>query len=279
MRRHNRRQPADAPTVCFYPMRPSPNSAMATILARLPVRIGHAPGGGSLNFAWDTGTMFRSSMARRLPGDAVNRRCLDISKGNVDRTWASVAGYSISLDPLTTHGPMVEKPEENGRHAGRVIEGPLERPAPGMVYQRLVESLADDGRILQMRVVVIGSQITFVYGKWRPYGNWFKGTELTLPRPANEFMSADEQDLILRFAAAMGLEYGELDTLRDRDGRLYVVDANRTPVRPKGLPPEKEDEAFGPQAEALAKLLAERSGSVGLGDVGREAADVGRIDT
>ena len=124
-----------------------------------------------------------------------------------------------------------------------------------MVYQKLVESLDSDGRILQLRVNIIGGQITFIYGKWRPFGNWFQGTELTLPRPADDFMSADEQALILRFADAMGIQYGELDTLRDRDGRLYVVDANRTPVLPKGLPPEKADEAFGMQAAALRGLI------------------------
>jgi hypothetical protein len=255
-RRHNRRQPADAPTVNFYPMRPSPNSAMAQIVARLPVRIGHSPRGGALTFAWDTGTHFRASRARLLPADAVNGRCLDISKARVDSTWAQVAGYSISLDPLTTHGPMVEKPDENGRHGGRVVHGPLQRRAPGMVYQRLVDSRTADGRILQLRVVVMYGRIVFTYGKWRPYPNWFTGTELTLPRPADEFLSQDEQVLILRFAEAMGLEYGELDTLRDQDGRIYVVDANRTPVRPKGLPPDQEQAAFETQARAFAERLA-----------------------
>ncbi len=42
------------------------------------------------------------------------------------------------------------------------------------------------------------------------------------------------------------------------DGRIYVVDANRTPVRPKGLPVESEDAAFGPQAEAFAALIKAR---------------------
>jgi hypothetical protein len=254
-RSHNRAVPDGAPTINFYPMRPGPNATIATVLARLPARIGHSRSGGALRFAWDTGTTSPSSSLQNLAADAINRRCLDISKGHVDRTWAQVAGYSISVDPLTTHGPIVEKPEQNGRHAGRVVEGPLTRRAPGMVYQRLVESLTEDGRIVQLRVVVIGSQIVFVYGKWRPYGHWFKGTDLTLPQPTEEMLSADEQSLVLRFSSAMGIEYGELDALRDRDGRLYVVDANRTPVLPKGLPREAADEAFGLQAEALRRLI------------------------
>ncbi len=228
---------------------------MAHVLPLVPARVGHAPSGGALNFAWDIGTTFAPASARRLAPGAINGRCLDISKSTVDAAWASSAGYSISLDPLTTHGPMVEKPEANGRHGGRVVEGPLPKRVPGMVYQRLVESLTDDGRIIQLRVVVVGSRILFTYAKWRPYGNWFRGTELTLPRPTDEFISAAEQAVILQFCAALGLEYGELDTLRDRDGRLYVIDANRTPSLPKNLPPDAAAESFAMQAEALTGLL------------------------
>jgi len=254
-RRHNRRVPADAPTINFYPMRPGPKSSMAVVLPRVPARIGHSPEGGALRIAWDTGTGFRSGNARRLSPDAINRRCLDISKSTVDGLWASLAGYSIAVDPLTTEGEFVEKPEQNGRHGGRVVQGPLTRRRRGMVYQKLVESLADDGRIQQLRVTIIGSQITFIYGKWRPYGNWFEGTELSLPKPPDEYISPKEQALVLRFADGIGIEYGELDALRDRDGRLYVIDANRTPAQPKGLPPEMADAAFGTQADAIRRLI------------------------
>jgi hypothetical protein len=256
-RAHNARQPADAPTLNFYPMLPGPNSSMAHILARLAVRIGSSPRADQATFAWETGTYFPAADARRLPEGAINRRCLDISKGNVDRIWEETAGYSISVDPRITSGPIVVKPELNGKHAGRVIEGPIARPERDMVYQRLVDSRTDDGRILQLRLVIINSRLIFTYAKWRPYPSWFKGTELTLPRQSAEFLDAAEQELLLRFAAAIGIEYGELDVLRDRHSSLlYVVDANRTPVRPKGLAPDMEDEAFGPQAEALEPLIA-----------------------
>ncbi len=255
-RRHNARQAQDAPTINFFPMRPGPNSSMAHILERMPVRIGHAPNAGEPTFAWDTGTWFSPSAARRLPADAVNGRCLDISKSAVDRIWGEVAGHSITVDPLTHSGSMVEKPDLNGMHAGRVVEGPLESARDGMVYQRLVDSRAEDGRILQLRTVVIGSRIIFTYAKWRPYPQWFKGTELTEPRTTDELLSTDEVAVLLRFAAAIGLEYGELDILRDRETNLiYVVDANRTPVRPKGLPMDAEEAAFAPQADAMAKVI------------------------
>lgn len=50
--------------------------------------------------------------------------------------------------------------------------------------------------------------------------------------PADIF-SAAELAQLLDFGARIGLEYGELDVLRDRDsGRIYVVDVNRTPYGP-----------------------------------------------
>jgi hypothetical protein len=50
---------------------------------------------------------------------------------------------------------------------------------------------------------------------------------------------------MLSFCQKLGLDYGELDVLRDRiDRQLYIVDANNTPssrllFEPLVLPPEK----------------------------------------
>lgn len=254
-RRHNAAQRPDAPTINFYPMRPGPNASFAYILRRLGARVGDEPTGGILVVAWDTGTWFSETARARLADDALNRGCVDISKSTVDRVWADVAGYSIAVDPVTTDGPLVVKPDENAVRGGRVVNGPLREARRGFVYQRLIDTRVGD-RVLQIRPVVIASSIVLVYEKWRPYPLYFQGPELTLPRTVEDFFTGHEAALLLRFAAAIGLDYGELDVVRDAaDARIYVVDANRTPVRPKGLPVEAEDEAFGPQADAFSALL------------------------
>ena len=269
VRRHNSICDRDAPTINFYPMLPGPHSSMALILPRIGARIGHSPRSDGLTMAWDTGTWFSPRASRRLPDSAVNRRCIDISKSTVDDLWARAAGYSITVDPLVTDGPFVVKPDLNGRHAGRVVVGPIKVRERGMVYQLLVDGRlpegrnpdghGSDGEILQMRVVIIGSRIVLTYVKWRRYPKWFSGTEITLPRSTDEYLSAAEQDLLLRFADSIGLEYGELDTLRDREsGRIYVVDANRTPAQPLKLAAGLYDDAFRPQADALSAILRER---------------------
>lgn len=257
-RAHNARQPAGAPVVNFYPMRPGPNSSMAHLLARFPVRIGHSARGESLTFFWDTGTYSTPRQVAQLPANALNRRCVDIGKETVDRLWGEAAGYSITVDPTSHEGPMVEKPEINALKGATIIDGPIERPRKGMVYQLLIDSRSSDTRILHLRAVVIGGRILFTYNKSRPYPQYFKGTEFTEPAATTDFLSDAEIATVERFAGLIGMEYGEMDIVRDRPtNRIYVVDTNRNPVRPRGLPFDDaaEDAAFGPQAERIQELI------------------------
>src|SRR3954454_7156229 len=51
-----------------------------------------------------------------------------------------------------------------------------------------------------------------------------------LRRSTSHVFTPEEVRQILAFARAMGVDYGEFDILRDRsDGRIYVVDVNKTP--------------------------------------------------
>jgi hypothetical protein len=80
-------------------------------------------------------------------------------------------------------------------------------------------------------------------------------------RRPDDVLSASEQEQLLHFAEAIGLDYGELDVVRDNaSGLIYAVDANRTPIRPRGLQRRDEDAAFGPLAEALASGIARHGG-------------------
>jgi len=68
--------------------------------------------------------------------------------------------------------------------------------------------------------------------------------------------SSEEVGTLVRFCALIGMDYGELDVVRDSHSRLiYVVDANRTPIKPRGLAVADEDAAFAPLANALRALL------------------------
>ena len=151
----------------FWPMRPQPIAPIFEIMDRLGLRVGFTPRDDQPTIAWETGTWFAPGAARRLPANAINARCLDVSKSLVADTWARVAGYPLAVDPLATHGPLVEKPQENARHGGRIVLGPLARRRPGYVYERLVDCRVD-GQIRQLRVVVMGPRLCLAYEKWRP---------------------------------------------------------------------------------------------------------------
>jgi hypothetical protein len=259
-RRHNRALPADAPAVCFYPMRLGPTAALAHVLNRLGWRIAELDMPAAATIAWETGTVLPLAAAARLPASAVNRACIDVSKDLVDRVWAQVAGYSIAVDPLTTRGPLVVKPLENSVRGGRIVAGPLHSRRAGVVYQKLVDCRID-GRVHTLRPVLFGGRILLVYEKWRAATDWFSGPEEVAVRNPAETLSAREQDQVLRFAQAIGLDYGELDVLRDSStGLIYVVDANRTPIRPRGLAAVDEDAAFGPLADALRSHIGRQAG-------------------
>jgi len=253
--RHNAGLPRDAPVLNFYPMRPQPHAPVTTMLRRLGVRIGFAPGARDATIAWDGDTYFSKRAARRLPADAINGRCLDISKSVVDAAWQEVSGHSLTLDPRTPHGQIVMKPEDNGRHGGRLIETPIGHPRKGWVYQRLVDWREDDW-VKQTRAVIVGGKIILAYEKWRRFPDRFFGTRLTLPRAPGRLYTDDEQGQLLDFTARIGMDYGELDILRDpADGHLYVVDANRTPSRPHELPAEYEEQVYGPMSDAFGELI------------------------
>ena len=54
--------------------------------------------------------------------------------------------------------------------------------------------------------------------------------------PIDAMLSRAEQEKIAAFAAAMRLDFGGLDILRDRhDGRIYIVDANKTDMGPPAV--------------------------------------------
>lgn len=206
--------------------------------------------------AWETDTWFAPRLARRLPDDAINGRCRDVSKSRVGDAWLKVAGYPLAVDPTKTSGPIVEKPEENARHGGRIVEGPLAKTRRGEVYQRLVDCRID-GQIHQLRAVVMGGAIVLLYEKWRPEPMWFSGTQLSVPRTASEIFSPAEEKLVLAMAAEMGADYAEIDVLRDEPtGLIYVVDVNRTPARPHNLPEADQKRVYDIQAEGFRALLA-----------------------
>ena len=165
--------------------------------------------------------------ARRL-----NFACTDISKGHVARIFEEIFGYPLLVDPETVHGEIVVKSEKNGVHDGRIVTAPTAR-RDGWCYQRLIDTTGADDYCRDLRTPCVGGRPVVVWIKLKPAGHRFAiHNRRALLRDPAEVYSPEELALIAAFNARMGLDWGGLDILRDQDGRLYIVDVNKTDVGP-----------------------------------------------
>jgi len=174
--------------------------------------------------------------AKLKPGvKLVNFKCRDVSKTNVARACAAAFGNPLAIDPLTFSGQAVEKSEINAAHDGHIVQCPT-TPAPGRAYQRVVDNRmhGDLSLVEDLRTCTIGGKPVLVFIKRREVTKRFLNTNTeVLLRTPEEVFSSDELDQISAFTREIGLDWGGVDVLRDRnDGKLYIVDANKTDMGP-----------------------------------------------
>jgi hypothetical protein len=172
---------------------------------------------------------------RLRPGaKLINYAARDVSKSNVARACAIAFGHPLAVDPRTHVGPAVEKSEINAAHDGHIVQCPMQ-PVPGHAYQRVVDNRAADPNLVEdLRTCTVGGKPVCVFIKRRPVTKRFlnTNTEVVLRAP-EEVFSVAEIAQIGAFTREIGLDWGGIDVLRDRtDGRLYIVDANKTDMGP-----------------------------------------------
>jgi len=189
----------------------------------------------------------------------INGRCTDISKTHVAQVFESVFGYNLSIDPSQTTGRYLEKGEENGIHDGQIREAPMDAKA-GRVYQKLIDNRTKDGTVLDYRCPTVFGDIPLIFLKERPIDQRFANlnTRVRIADPAGCF-SPEERAQIKAFCAAMHLDWGGLDILRDAvDRRIYIVDVNKTDMGPPlALPMKEKLSAVKTLGQALRDALIE----------------------
>lgn len=250
-------RPGPAPRIWFVPDVPQPWYMVRTAALWAGIRVARSPAEADAAFFFEDATV---SVA---PAPQVARHFNfgggDISKSRVARVFGEVFGYPLALDPEAHAGPALEKGEANGAHDGRVVDCPC-RPLPGKVYQRLIDSVGDDGLHRELRTHVVGCRVVAVWEKRRRAAARFLPPNVSAERrPVDRMLTADEQAQIGRFAGAMGLDWAGLDILRDRgDGRIYIVDANKTDAGPIiALPLREKLASTATLAAALLALIGE----------------------
>lgn len=249
------------PRMAFLPDRPRPWYLVRVALMAAGGRVVRDPAQADLVMQFEDAVEGWHAPPRAVPPAALlNFSAGDIRKSRVAAAFEQAFGYPLTLDPATGAGLAVEKSEGNGVHDGRCIMRPCP-PRPGFVYQRFIDTQAEDGLVEDLRTPTVAGRPVAVFIKRRRPEARFSNDNLdcVLRRPEDVFCP-EEIEAIGRFCAFLGLDWGGLDILRDRaDGRLYVVDANKTDMGPPiALPLRDKLRAVRALAAALRALAASR---------------------
>ena len=256
--------------VYFYPERPHPYTVCFRTLHRLgisPQQSWPTPQAPGLVFMWKDDTFMSppttEAMNRARGSVLINDKCLDISKARVDTIHQQVLGYSLAVDPSTYTGRMVVKSNLNGEHDGQEVMGPVSDVLSGAVYQRVVDNhpatvpaaLVGRDVVCDIRIAIFGGQAGFAYLKYRPVDSRFSNTNSLVELvQLHDVLSPQEVAQIENYCHAFGLDYGEIDVVRDaHDSRIYILDINKTPLGPpNGLPEAKRQEALQMYCQAFS---------------------------
>lgn len=248
-------------TIAFAPDRPRPWYLIWPVLRLAGARFVDDLSGADIVMQFEDVTRPHPVQPpRHARGRLMNFDCTDVSKTRVAAAFEAAFGYSLAVDPATHVGEAVEKSEENGAHDGRIVQCPTP-PKPGCVYQRVVDNRIE-GRpelVEDIRTPTVGGVPAIVFLKRRHLSDRFANAnvEVAVAKPEDVYSQA-ELAAIARFSQLLGLDWGGLDVLRDaREGRLYIVDANKTDMGPPtALPLAEKLHATRVMARAFRAFVA-----------------------
>ena len=248
--------------VLCYPYYPGKSSTLFKILDQMGYVVTNRPTGTyDLILNWDLNTyrkvdekLIDLSKSQRV----WNMACIDISKDRVEEVFKDIFGYGTQVDPQQFTGKLVVKPKLNAVEEGKILQGPIKTVDPAYFYQRHIQTSDGNGDVVDIRVPVIGARcVPFVYKKYRADTDETKN-----PIRRSEFhdigavFTAIEIEQINHFIAAMGLDFGELDVLRDNhNGKIFIIDVNPTPTGPSGMTKSGKTRALNELAKALQAEL------------------------
>ena len=244
--------------ISFFPKKPRSFYAIWPVCQLADVKITDDHANADLHFYFEDREFLTAQRPAPTNKPAFNVGCYDIRKSVVARIFEETFGYALSVDPKVWRGTEVEKSEGNGRHDGHVVNCPIAAPKRDHVYQRLVDNTFDGRDHIDIRTPIVGGKIPFVYLKRREPSLRFTNDNYRVDLTAADAMlSPDEQGKIADFAAAMRLDFGGIDVLRDRsDGRIYIVDANKTDMGPpSALKSQDKLKAMRGLADAFSTMV------------------------
>jgi len=180
---------------------------------------------------------------------------IDVSKHALERAFESVFGRALKVDPATFEGKAIEKSDENASHDGVIVQCPMQ-PTPGKTYERVIEDGSDP--IQQWRVCVMGGTPVCVNASSNAMTNRFNPqSEKGQILPIEEVLTPQETIQTTALCKELQMDYCDLDMLRDREEKMWIINANPTPTfSSQGFPdPQKLEGALQRLAELLDAQL------------------------
>lgn len=221
--------------VLCYPDYPGSRTIIRKVCRSLGLEVHNRPDRKHrVALVYQDATVIQPEAIKPISKEAINYQCLDISKDAVDEVFFAVFGYGTRINPKTWTGRAVEKSLENAVHDGKVVDCPVAEPRKDAIYQVLIDNSNAKNEVVDMRVAITGNELSLLYLKHKSLEQRFTNeTHLSQLAPIHEHLSDGEVTKILQFTKAFGLDYGELDVLRDRaSNRIYIVDVNKTAYGP-----------------------------------------------
>lgn len=188
----------------------------------------------------------KTSMSEGLKCN-INRGCWDVSKEKVQRVFHKTFGYRLSVDPRTHKGTCIEKGMGH-THSGRILRCPVQ-PKEGKVYEKLIDARVSPNEVSELRVFwCLGQYFVIEKIKSNMFGH--SANDVIL-RESGVFDDIEEKR-IADFCQEFGMDFGELDILRDSDGLIYVIDVNNVPGE-GGIFNERAEELYKNQVRCISK--------------------------
>ena len=188
-----------------------------------------------LTIAW------KDSSTREVFPELLNRKekLLNLYNNNILKTYIDeffyeVFAYKTRIDPENFQGEAVCKSEYNATHSGEIVQCPIDKVKKDCIYQILINNQDENGFFEDIRVPIIANSIPFIYIKRKSENARFETKAIKVEiKNGIDFLTIKEQENILKFASVIGLDFGEIDVLRNRnDNRIYIIDVNNTPYGP-----------------------------------------------
>jgi hypothetical protein len=247
---------------------PAENSILAELCQHLGYRITNNPSAPfDVAFKYFDATFFTLDLLEVLESildDVINVRSLDISKYTIGVVFRNIFGYPLNLDPCQHNGQILKKSNINALCDGEIITTPITKNEcdQDAAYQKLIDNtIPETDEVMDYSVPIHNGMIPLVYQKYRPLGTRFHSANTRVEmKETTDIFTPEEITNLIQFAQKIGLEYGDLDVLRDRqNGKIYIVDANNTPWDSTAIFNEEEKQnLFERLSQTFAPLIASK---------------------